>query len=405
MPDKLAFNKFLPFVLLYFFFNSVFLPFGLLYTMLLSPLFIFWMYRHKHPMYFGFFGCISLTWAAIHYANGIHIFYYARSYVLLVSAYIFCLVCYRFIQHTKQIDTIFKHVLILNGYFVLFAIITYPILFIRTTLWSFIPISRGLENIPRLQLWTYEPSYYSLLMAPLVIYFALKILLYPIKKWFLTVVFITIPLLLSFSFGIIGALGLSFALMLLIHARTFIRYKRIVWAVGSILILSISSFALLQLLIPDNPLVKRIINVSKGLDTSAKGRTTGAFMIGSDIAEMRSKWFGVGLGQTKLLAPKLPYYKDYNEETLRIPNTIAELLAVYGLLGVFLKLFLEIWLFFRTKVFKNYYRLSLFIFMFIYQFTGSFVLNIAELSIWVLAFSPAAFTLFDKNKFQPIPKT
>jgi hypothetical protein len=42
--------------------------------------------------------------------------------------------------------------------------------------------------------------------------------------------------------------------------------------------------------------------------------------------------------------------------------------------------------------------------MFIYQFTGSFMTNIAEYVIWVLAYTPA-FREFDKNKLiEPVIK-
>jgi hypothetical protein len=66
---------------------------------------------------------------------------------------------------------------------------------------------------------------------------------------------------------------------------------------------------------------------------------------------------------------------------------MGETLAIFGLAGVVLRLFLEFFLFFKTRVYSNYYRLALFIFVFIYQFTGSFITNIVEYVIWILAFS------------------
>ncbi|MGZ5135232.1 MAG: hypothetical protein ACXWCG_08785, partial [Flavitalea sp.] len=56
--------------------------------------------------------------------------------------------------------------------------------------------------------------------------------------------------------------------------------------------------------------------------------------------------------------------------------------------------------FFKTKVWSNYYRLSLFLFIFIYQFTGSYLTNIAEYVIWILAFHPGLFTEFDRTSFK-----
>jgi hypothetical protein len=48
-------------------------------------------------------------------------------------------------------------------------------------------------------------------------------------------------------------------------------------------------------------------------------------------------------------------------------------------------------------VWRNYYRLLLFTFIFIYQFTGSFITNVAEYVIWIMAFTPV-FREFDKGK-------
>jgi len=79
-----------------------------------------------------------------------------------------------------------------------------------------------------------------------------------------------------------------------------------------------------------------------------------------------------------------------------IPNSIGDLLGTLGLIGVAIKLFLEGYFFFRTRVFRNDYRLTLFLFIFVYQFTGSFISNIAEYAIWILAFKPDLFPEFQR---------
>ncbi len=73
---------------------------------------------------------------------------------------------------------------------------------------------------------------------------------------------------------------------------------------------------------------------------------------------------------------------------------MAETLAIFGILGAIGRLALELYLFFRTKVYANYYQLALFLFVFIYQFTRSFITNIVEYVIWILAFSNV-FKQFD----------
>jgi hypothetical protein len=56
--------------------------------------------------------------------------------------------------------------------------------------------------------------------------------------------------------------------------------------------------------------------------------------------------------------------------------------------GAALRILLQIGLFFKTKVHRNHYRFALFTFMFIYQFTGSFLTSLPEYVIWILCFSP-----------------
>jgi hypothetical protein len=77
-----------------------------------------------------------------------------------------------------------------------------------------------------------------------------------------------------------------------------------------------------------------------------------------------------------------------------IPNVTAETLTIFGFAGLLIRFAIEIGLFFYTKVWKNYYRLLLFLFMFVYQFGGSFITNVAEYVIWILAFTNV-FKQFD----------
>jgi hypothetical protein len=141
--------------------------------------------------------------------------------------------------------------------------------------------------------------------------------------------------------------------------------------------------------------------VFAGQDTSFRGRTTDSFFIAWQIALKKSVLFGCGPGQIKVLGVDIlkHFYRsnNYTSANTIIPNVLAETLAIYGLTGLFLRLGTEIYLFFRTRVYSNYYRLALFLFIFIYQFTGSYVTNIAEYIIWILAFNPGLFAEFNKT--------
>ncbi|MBJ7428307.1 MAG: hypothetical protein JHD28_05040 [Bacteroidia bacterium] len=141
----------------------------------------------------------------------------------------------------------------------------------------------------------------------------------------------------------------------------------------------------------------RINNIISGVDTSANGRTTDSFEIAWMIAKERSIWFGSGLGQIKVLAYDIVkrYFNYWGDlEVIRIPNAVAETLAIFGVFGLLLRFGLIFYFFFKTKVLQNYYRTLLFVFVFVYQFTGSYITSAVEYVIWVLAFS-SAFKQFD----------
>jgi hypothetical protein len=73
---------------------------------------------------------------------------------------------------------------------------------------------------------------------------------------------------------------------------------------------------------------------------------------------------------------------------------VAETLVNFGWIGIMIRFLAEGLLFAYTRVWNNYFRLTLFLFMFIYQFTGSFITSTAEYVIWILAFTNA-FPRFD----------
>jgi len=146
----------------------------------------------------------------------------------------------------------------------------------------------------------------------------------------------------------------------------------------------------------------RIANIFSGHDSSFRGRTVEAYYLASKVAEQKSLVFGAGLGQPKLLGVELWsefYNNTFTVDDVTIPCVMAETFAVFGFAGVFIRLALQFYLFFKTKVYNNYYRFALFVFVFIFQFTGSFITNIAELAIWILAFTNT-FEEFDRKKLK-----
>jgi hypothetical protein len=234
-------------------------------------------------------------------------------------------------------------------------------------------------------------------------YYTLKFVFNDITgyRW-LTLLLVAVPMLLSLSFGVLGTTFITVMLMCFFSARRLFRYKRAFVTVFSAILLFFIAMLVLAVYFPGNILFARIENVLTGVDTSANGRTVDSFTMAWRIADTKSIWFGAGLGQIKIITLEIvrKYYNYWGDfPRYDIPNAMGETLAIFGIAGVGFRLFLEWYLFFRTRVYTNYYRLSLFIFIFIYQFTGSFITNIVEYVIWILAFS-GVFNQFSRENLK-----
>jgi len=152
----------------------------------------------------------------------------------------------------------------------------------------------------------------------------------------------------------------------------------------------------------------RLVEVVTGQDQSGTGRTVWSYLLSYQVAIQKSLYWGVGFGQVKMYFDTM---FEYMQETFKrgwmnasLYNSIAELVATTGIVGATIKLAAELLLFFKTKCYKNCFRFSLFIFIFIYQFTGSYLTNVAEYVIWCLAFIELfpEFALQDKTKLQQV---
>ncbi len=390
MANLIRINKYLPFAILYFFLNSVFLPLGLLYTTLLTPLFLIWLYGQNKIAYGWVFFVLTLPFVYIHYRQGIDEYYYLKSYVLLYTVFVFILTMIRFLQITTSLRTIFRYLLNINFFLVCVACIIFFIPAARGLMWSVYDVSTGLTKFPRLSMFTYEPSYYSTLLVPLAFYYYLKMIFFKFPNAWYVFLMVSFPLIISFSLGAILGITISFGILFFPDIRSFLMRKNVaMYALTSALLLSIA-FIVLYYAYPDNPLYLRIRNIFSGKDTSFKGRASDSFQLALIVAREKSIYFGIGLGQLKLLGANIwnEFYNTvFNINQITIPNAVAETFALYGIAGLIIRFSLEWYFFFSTKTYSNYYRLGLFIFMFIYQFTGSYFFNIAEYVIWTLAFS------------------
>jgi len=395
-------NKYLPPAILYFFLNGFLLPLGLLYTALLTPLFLVWLYGYRSLRWLSVFFILLAPYMIIHFVNGVEYWYYFKSTALLFTVFVFCIAFYQYLDNCHTLRTVYKNILVINAVMVVVCVIAlflpWPALWYG--LWNDNKMSLGNINVWRLRMLTYEPSYYSTLFAPIGMYYLLKVLRRELPRPWLYTALVVVPLALSLSFGVILGLALSLACVLVFSGgKTLFRGRNLRYTASVVLTL-VLFFVFLWIFFPENIFFRRISNVLSGKDLSFNGRTLDSFVLGIKIAKERSLWFGVGLGQVKLIG--LEFFKVYYNNPhftindIGIPNNVGDILATFGLVGAFLKLLLEGWLFVKTRVYGNYYRLGLFLFIFMYQFTGSFIMNIAEYAIWILAFKQGLFPEFDR---------
>ena len=397
----LGLNKYLPAAILYFFLNSFLLPHGLLYTTILTPVFILWLFKYPSFSYIWYYFLWMAPFVIVHFIDGVVTRSYAISFFLLFSVYVFAVTFHRFLKECNSLRSIYKNILLINSVFLVIALVALAVPSMTNAFWHIGSISSNIEAMKRLKLLTYEASYYSTLLTPIALYYYLKLIMRTLPNPYIVAILLTVPLVLSLSFGVILAIFLALAFTILVSFRDFFPNKNLpLYLIISGIILVICFVTFVQLF-PENVLVRRLNNVLAGTDTSFKGRTTDSFFLGWELAKLKNIWFGVGPGQVKELG--LDIFRDFYDygafprENVRIPNSLGDTLATFGLIGVGLRMMLEVYFFFKTKVWTNYYRLSLFLFIFIYQFTGSFLTNIAEYVIWILAFHRGLFPEFDRT--------
>lgn len=397
-PTANHINKYLPAAVLYFFLNGFLLPVGLLYTTLLTPLLLLWVMRYRYLRPALVYFSLLIPFAVAHGLQGVDWHYYTISVALSFTVFVFCLAFLHYVACCGSLRTIFQSILLINAFLTLVALVALAVPGLRTLFWDNRPLSLGIPHIERLKMLTYEPSYYSTLFVPVAAYYLLKALRNELPDRTAYCVMVITPLLLSLSFGVILGMTLSFLLLLIFRGGRPLKQYASLRRLAIVTLMLLGILVIVALLFPDNFVFRRVGNILTGRDSSFKGRTFDSFLLSLDIVRKKSLWWGAGFGQFKLLG--LDRFREfynssrYTMHDVVIPNSIGDLLGALGLLGVAIKLFFELYFFFRTRVFRNDYRLTLFLFIFIYQFTGSFISNIAEYVIWILAFKPGLFQEF-----------
>ena len=118
-----------------------------------------------------------------------------------------------------------------------------------------------------------------------------------------------------------------------------------------------------------------------------RSRTVNAYILAYTIAESKSLWWGAGPGQAKLYGEHR-FLLSLGFPTSVLPDSTADTFADMGIIGLLVKFILEIYLFFRTRVYSNTFRLAMFMVPFFYQFSGGYLTNIQDYLMWSFAFAP-----------------
>lgn len=381
---------YLAIAILYFFFNSAGLPFGLTWMALLAPVLYVWvLLKRKKEVLLPFFACLLPFIAAHVFLIKVDLKEYAVTLANLTAVYIFGQAFYTWLMLDTPKEKIFRVLLYCNIGLCLVAVIFYftPA---NNIFWIQQNITANVEDFLRLKMFTYEASYYALVFTPLFLFYFMQYALGRNKingAWLLFLLFV--PIVLSFSIGVIVCMIAAGLLTFIIHFRSLHTKRRIVNGAITGGLVFIAACLVIFVLFPNNPVVLRFENILSGKDTSTMGRTAEAFELAQKLLKENNPYWGIGPGQLNLVGADMirAYYLYYFTTPVAIPNAAAETLVLFGWLGLALRLFVEIFLFIVTGVWKNYYRLLLFLFMFIYQFSGSYITNVAEYVIWILAFA------------------
>lgn len=386
--------------IVYLFFNSFLLPDGLLYTTLLTPFFFLNLLKKGGMKLYFIFFLITVVFAIFQLPDVAFIKDYIISFVVLQCAAIFTLNAFYYLQEESRLNSVFKILATVNLFLLVLSILALLIPVVRSYFWYEMAMSEGLPLIPRLKMLTYEASYYSLIIMPVFSYYLLKKMLLNSRSGIL-LISLCVAMLLSLSFGVLAGMLISIVLVYCFNLNELGRKINLNYIFLTGIVMAIGLFVLYRYY-PHNIFFERLRNISDGKDTSARGRTYESFDLAWGVAKMKSIWWGVGPGQLKHIGREyIIQYYTYSAipPVIRIPNAVAETLNIYGIAGVCIRFAIIIYLFFKTKVWQNYYRLLLFIFIFIYQFTGSFLVNIAEYILWILAFSKNLFPEFNRQHF------
>ena len=372
-------------ILIFFIFNTVFLPPPLLWINFLSVFYIFKVLNSKSILILIGFVFLLGMFSVIHFYNGVDIEAYRNSSLIyILTAYTAITVRVYLVNNPVKFDAFYKPMVKYNfglyivGLFLFFLDIPSKVFVVYTYEEGVLPRMRGL---------LYEPSFYAYLLTPWIIYAILKNIKSKASKsdlkYFLLLV---IPFISTASIGVISALFLALGIVGFLRVFSYMKLNRKV-----VLVTTAVFFALIiTVLLYPEVILSRVVSILNGEDGSANQRTIGSLDVSYQIMKEKSTLFGIGSGQIKIIGNDIfnNYFNYQKSNIARIPNAIGETMTIFGFVGLAIRLIIQFLIFIIFKVYKNNYLLILFLFLFIYQFTGSFITSTNEYIFWLLITIP-----------------
>ena len=393
----LLIHRYLPVAAFYFFFNHAGLPIGVFYTTLFSPFLFIWLYLKGQRWLTAKFLLVLSPFILANLALGIPDFVnYGRTLLLWWTVFIAVYAICWSLRKCLSFDRLLDQLIFLNFCAAIIALIIRPTP-LRSLLWMDTdPFTGGAAHLLRLNLFTHEPSAYAELMLPLLMFASLRLLRDRKKRSAAYLMMIVLPFLLCQSFGgiSIGLAGIGISLMT--------GYRRLLRGSKSRFIFLFLAIATSALLLIPNPISQRVSQVASGADGSANSRSTYAYIAAYTIASSKSLWWGTGLSQTKSFDSS---DLESGQATESTPNGVATVFVVFGLTGVMALLAVEIYLFFKTMVYRDSFRIAMFTVAFINQLVGSYPTDVQQYLMWFLAFFPffPEHTLRDSSRSDAAP--
>lgn len=240
----------------------------------------------------------------------------------------------------------------------------------------------------------YEASHYGLIIAPLLFYLLLN-KSGDLWRRGLIIGCLVASAILTYSLGFFVVFLVSIIILLLVESLSIEKMLR------NIGLFFMAIFIFLLLYYSFDFLSTRINAIILGEDSSTRGRTVDSYLLALLIADQKSIFWGVGAGQIKEIGASIIMdYYNYTEDVkvVRIPSSAAEMLASYGVLGFLLKIFALIYFYFKFKVRKSRFSNLMFIFFFLYQFVGSFMVSSIEIFCFSLSFWTARINCAKLNR-------